>query len=64
MIISATITLADITAHADKDTFYTTTKDPAQVRGLQTRAQEARSLELHHSYEMARKLGTQHLTGY
>lgn len=49
MIIFATITLVDITAHADKDTFSMTTTDPAQVRGIQTRAQEACSFELSHS---------------
>lgn len=31
MIIFATITSADTTAHADKDTFSMTTIDPAQV---------------------------------
>lgn len=35
MTISATITLVDITAHADKGTFYMTTKDPAQVKNHQ-----------------------------
>lgn len=35
MIIFATITLVDIIARADKDSFSMTTKDPAQVRGMQ-----------------------------
>lgn len=46
VIIFATITSADITARADRDSFSMTTKDPAQVRAMQTAAQEARSSEL------------------
>jgi len=42
VIIFATITSADITARADKDTFSMTTEDPAQVRrAMQANAQEA-----------------------
>lgn len=36
VITFATITLVDFTAPADKDSFYMTTKDPAQVRTMKT----------------------------
>lgn len=53
VIIFATITWVDITAPADKDTFSMTTKDPAQVRDKQTKAQEACSSELNQSQSKA-----------
>lgn len=52
MIIFATITSVDITAHADKDTFSMTTVDPAQVRAKST-AQEACSSESNQSESKA-----------
>lgn len=47
VIITATITLVDITARADKDTFSMTTKDPAQVWATRSSTQEA--FELYHA---------------
>lgn len=70
VIIFATITSEDITARADKDTFSMTTKDPAQVRAMQTAAQEACSSELIKvsqklsSEVQCEELGTLCLTAY